>query len=223
MKRHLVFLIALLALCGASRANAAIHVTIGDASVLPGATTTIDLFLEADEATNLAGFGFELSIDMPYGNASLLEFVEPRLAYEDDPAYVFFDATSGPSGDTAGISPATRWIGFDLADDTLLRYVELNPNEAYLLARLELRHSSLAPPFDPSGHEFPVSLIDGANTYFLDDGFDEINGITSTPGTVTVLQSPELAEIPEPSSLLIFASLALCAAPYLRCRSRQTQ
>ncbi len=180
----------------------------------------------------LSGFYFNLSINTPYGSGSLLNFVEPRPGYEADSDYVFKGATlAGPSGDT-GLSspdPGPHWFASDAADDPSLPtyvgapyslgFVPLTAGTSYLLARLNLTHTSMPSPYDPSGQQFTVTLED-LDTAFFDETFDTEIPFTSTPGTVTIQGG--VGVVPEPSSLLIFAGLALCAAPCLRRRRRRT-
>jgi hypothetical protein len=210
MTRRILVLTAILALFAVPSARADLSITIGSPSISPQGTGTIDVFLRADVATTLSDFAFDLNIGQPYGVDSLLEFVEPAPDYHLDPSYVFSgNTTFGPSGDTAGSSPATRWIGFDIADTP----APLNVGQDYLLARLNLTHSSLGPPYDPSGQTFQVSL-DSSNTFFTAADFTPID-FTSSPGTVTI---QDASVIPEPGSLLLCAVVALGAVPYLRRR-----
>jgi hypothetical protein len=228
MNRRFLLLAALLVLFGTFAADGAIQITIDNTDVAARGTGSIELYLVPDVDTNLSAFGFELSIDMPYGTDSLLQFDWPRPAYETDADYVFLGVTSfGPSGDTGILNPspppvylpAPQWFGFDFADDMVsapLGYVELLGGTPYLLARLNLLHTALDSPYDPVGQTFAVSLVSGANTYFSDEFYGDIPDVTSTSGTVAILGGG--AVVPEPSSLLILAGLALCAAPCLRRR-----
>jgi hypothetical protein len=212
MTRRILVLTAILALLAVPAARADLTITIGSPTIPAQGTGTIDVFLRAGTAVTLKTFGFELNIAEPYGLDSLVEFLEPAPDYHLDSSYVFFGNTSGPAGDTAGSSPATQWVGFDEADTP----VALTAEQDYLLARLNLGHGSVPPPYGPSGQTFEVTLNSLlGNTFFWDDSFDDIT-FTSLSGNITVLGDP--AVIPEPGSLLLCAVVALGAFPYLRRR-----
>jgi hypothetical protein len=211
MTRRILVLTAILALFAAPSARADLSITIGSPSISAQGTGTIDVFLTADAATTLYDLGFELNIDDPFGVDSLVEFVEPVPDYHLDPSYVFFGNTAGPAGDTAGSSPATRWVGFDVANSP----VSLTVGQDYLLARLNLTHSSLGLPYDPTGQTFQVTL-DPSNTFFTAAQLIPVD-FTFSSGDITI-QGPDASVIPEPGSLLLCAVVALGAAPYLRRR-----
>ncbi len=213
MRCTLLVATALLGFCVCSSADAEIIVSIeGNPAFPAGGEGVVDIFVTAGTNTWLSAYSLELTIDMPYGVDSLLQFVEPPPDYENDLEYVFTGITAGPISEVPGDADrGLNWYAFDFADGP----VELTSGTSYLLARLNLTHSFLDsdPPYNPAGQRFIITLVDGGNTYFLDDE-GEIIPYTSAPGSVTV--------VPEPSGLLVFAQLLGIATMFAwRHRSKQ--
>ncbi len=183
----------------ASSSQAAIIVTVSDATVTPGGTAFVDVFIRSSSTDPLQSFGFEHRITT--GGATRLEFVDPQPDPQlTNPDYVFlgdsFDQINVfPVGAVSTSSvPNDTFVGGDLTDsfaDVTLTTTSL------LLASLQVTTNTLLPPV--LGDTFSVTFDDTSfNTFFVDSGFsfltiDTIN--SDFTGTVTV--------VPEPSSLLL--------------------
>ncbi|MEZ6127916.1 MAG: PEP-CTERM sorting domain-containing protein [Planctomycetaceae bacterium] len=183
-------------------ADGGIIVDIESKTMVAGSSGTLDVFVSKDIGDPdwnvvFAQYSFEIT-----PNPSFLEFSATQSdseATDPDPIYLF--ATFAPTGNFSGLANgAYQYDGGDFistGDPADFAVVGSTP---LLLARLDIQ--SLAGASD--GSMFTVSLIDG-NTDFLNENFDSIS-FSSTPGVVTI--NAATAAVPEPSSFVLFASVA---------------
>lgn len=211
------FLAAMLILLISSMsASAGLIITIGNATVAAGATTTVDILIRSDPGTttNLASFGFEVLLTTP---PSVVHFTGPQPdAQLTEPLYVFFGdsaahTTPFPVGSVSStLAPNDTFIGgdstnFDPNTNSFTNVVVTDMDR--LLARLEIGADELA------GNETgSLSLIPSDNTFFFDANFNDFTFVgtpfTSTSGTITVQAAGSDQNggvVPEPTSLSIFA------------------
>lgn len=135
---------------------------------------------------------------------------------QDEPDYVFATNTD-PTNFTANSASSTSLIGGDFTAD----FMDSDPLGDYLLARLELMHTT--PNADLAvGSTFQVSLVDSsAFTEFYDNaGFlasTPLSLSSFTSGTITVTS----ASVPEPSSFAMLGLIAVGGAIRSRWRKRR--
>jgi hypothetical protein len=205
-------------------ARADLVISIGDASVAPGGTATVDVFLTSTAGSAnpdlINNYAFQLQItNNGVDNTQLAFSANQDFGYISNsglnPAYVFlgdsFDAQPPPSpvgspGQT--VYPNDTFTGTDSTNSG--NPVSLSAGTTYLLASLTVTTATGAPP--GIGDSFTIGLVPPSgsgsvnanpNTYF--DNFDFGTGselsatpYTSTSGTVTITG----ASVPEPASIV---------------------
>jgi len=200
----------LVAMAMPSLSQAALTLSVGDLSLGPGQTGSIDVTVEG--TGDLVGFlGFEFVIVPDGSTTSTLRFVEEDEVYLSDAGYVFFgNSAAEDDGITSSVGtvltsslPDDTFVGGDFTAD--LRDVSLRGSR--LLTRLRVEHDfGAADPATTIGHDFSVALVPAfgdssafvsgtSNTGFSTNMIDLVS-FASTPGTVMIL-------IPEPSSLVL--------------------
>jgi hypothetical protein len=214
--------------------QAALIITVEDATVVEGGTASVNVRIRSDGNDVLQAFGFEFRIAS--GGATWLEFVNPQ---PDDqlsvPAYVFFgdsekEVTGIPVGTVSGGAPLDTFIGSDITKDLSdMPVIAIRD----LLVRLEVTANTTLPPSD--GDLFTVSLIPdsnldgssfdffGGDSSFFQSSFADVPvdiANSDFSGLVTV-KSASAAAVPEPSSLLLFSGLGGLAL--FRCLRRRSQ
>ncbi len=192
-------------------AHATVLIDVGDASLLPDSTSTLDVFISSDVLPSgelLSVLNFELRITPAAETTSTLGLLNPQTnAYDLDPAYLFFGNSAGPLRSVSSVSqPNDTLIG----GDSPANFEDVIATSKRLLVRLEVDHQ-FAAGVDPNstvGHNFTVDILPGANTYFWDPSFTP-HSYSSNHGTVFV--------VPEPSKEILL-KVALCCALILRRR-----
>ncbi len=176
-------------------AHAGLLIRVGDASLAPGSTGTVDVTIESDSLSGdpLANYGFEFRI----GTAGLtrLEFVDPQSDSQlTSPNYVFFGdsaATGVVAIGTVGtvVVPNDNYVG---GDGTLSGNNVNVPIAGRLLAQLDITALTLSPP--SLGDTFTIDVILGPNTFLQDQGFNDVEFLTVS-GLVTIVPEPTTAAL----------------------------
>jgi hypothetical protein len=200
-----IALLSVAFMCLTSAANAALILTIQDATISAGGPGYVNVFIRSSNGTDRLTFAsYDFNITGTPGTT--LEFTTQDYSEQGFGNYVF-------AGENAGISEFdlnnSRFIADDAQDGSGLGY-RLLPGTDLLLARLDLQHV-IGPGQTAAssvGHQFQISLdIANGYTLFQDDNLptpndlaiDEIN--SKLVGTVSVTASA----VPEPSSFLLLA------------------
>ncbi|TWU02649.1 PEP-CTERM sorting domain-containing protein [Stieleria varia] len=218
---QLIVLSALLAtLANWHHAHAEVIVQIGNGTVTPGGTITLDVMISGTAPEDLAEYDviFDVtSIASQAGTALELAALQNE-SFLLDPNYVFFGTDDGmgapdPTASAAvfdgvpatAIASPTRLQVVDLAVDAAGDLSFVTVDTPRLLTQIELVHNLGA--VDPAltvGNTFDVSLDLFLEPFFFDfDGF-EINVDSSISGTVTVV-----AAVPEPSTAFALAAMLI--------------
>ncbi|MHB1036437.1 MAG: hypothetical protein ACYC35_17025 [Pirellulales bacterium] len=217
----LCVLVPALLVAGIYPVDAAIHVTVGDLALEPGAVGFVPVTITSDSSDLLDMFGVEFRITTLSGS-SRLEFVDPPADPQlTDANYVFLLTDSGavsllpvPAGAISSsvlLTPNDTYIG---GDGTLslsgVTVPDTSSTPWKLLVSLQVTADTSAPP--QIGDRFEISLVDDPLfTYFLRPDFTEIV-FTSAAG--------EVAIVPEPLSCLIWG-VGICAACLVGFRHRR--
>jgi hypothetical protein len=197
-------------ICGTTpSARGALQVTIGNLSLAPGATGTLDVDINSTSPSgdDLDTFGFEFRITT--SRPTLLEFTPVQPDPYGNSSYVFFNNSlnqgppSFPLGTVSSVgAQSNTYIG---GDGTVTGSAHIGAaNKLLLQLRVTAATGTLSPVL---GDTFTISLISGANTSFTLDGVNV--PFTSSPGTVTIAAP---AAAPEPSSLVALCTGVLAGA-----------
>ncbi len=217
--------------------RAELVVTVSDATIAPGTTGTLDVYLTSTAASTspdtINNYAFDLLITPT--TAGELKFSDSQsFSYLNDSSYVFHgnsaDAgNSPPSGGAPSTSSSgyanDSFVGFDNTSD--FSTVSLSSSSKKVL----LASLTLDATITSAGETFTVSLVptsgdgsmnSGASSYFnvVDSGFNQISAVpfTSNSGTVTI----GTASVPEPSTLVLgLTGLLLAAGDRARRRFRR--
>ena len=203
MCRQVLMILFVGALLQVPTASAALIFEIEPASVLPGETALIDVFVESDAAGGdlLASFTLDFRITPDAGTTSSLKFKTPASSQPNpatDLSYVFFGDSLIAPGPFGSISTTVLPDDTYVVGDATASFSDIVVTAKKLAARLEVVHDfGAAAPSTTLGHTFTVSL--GPATSAFDSGFSPVDFTTSS-GTVTVT--------PEPASFIIWSLFA---------------
>jgi hypothetical protein len=208
-------------------ARADLVISIGNASVPQGGTTTVDVLLTSNASSlspdEIDNYGFQLQVKNNGLDGTQLAFATTQdFSYISNtalnPSYVFlgdsFAALPPPStigGPSTTVYPNDTFTG---ADSTASgNPVSLSSGTTYLLASLTLTTATGSGPV--AGDSFTISLVptfgsgsmfDNPTTFFNNFDFNNTGtqltetAFTSTPGTVRLSSPPG---VPEPASIVL--------------------
>ena len=193
-------------------AQAGLIILAQNTQLASGGNGTLNVLISSNGTDNVDTFQYKFAITGDLGNVGSLRFSVPQSNSEvADSNYIHSDSdgfTSEPQNSPAydeilGGDFTASFLGTDI-DSTQL-----------LLARFEIEHilPSGTPASAAVGDVFTVSLVNDADTFFLDNGFSNVDVLSTTPGQVT------LTAIPEPSSLMMFSALVAASICGRRKRS----
>lgn len=206
-----------------STAEADLILRIGPATLGPGGSGSISVFVRSDGATErLSSYQYQLVLRPAGATFGELRFGDPQPGgFLGDPAYVFvssFAATIGSPGAVGTtVLPGDTFVGNDFTT-AAPGFEEVGPSER-LLGRIQLTSSALLPT--AIGDRFLAELVadNGSGvpaSEFLDDQFAPI--AFSGPSGGPVIGSIRI--VPEPGTLLL-AGLGLSISAIAgRCRFR---
>lgn len=201
----------LLILMSVRPAPASLLIAIGNTSVTPSGTGTVDVLISSDGLTGdeLSSVGFEFRVTT--AGPRRLDFVDPQNDLQlVDPNYIFagdsLAATFPPvSLVNTTIVPNDTIIG---GDATFSGSEIIVGTTSLLLARLELTAITDLPPI--VGDTFNIELVPSVLTFFQDNAFNDVL-FSSTPGVVSIV-------VPEPSSKYLLMTGLITAFCLLICR-----
>jgi hypothetical protein len=180
-----------------------------NATVAAGGTGSVNFYItsNSDAGDNLSLFSLELQITPVVPTGSFLQFTAVQSEPYLDSSYVFSGSSgfsdfsipfwSAPSSPT---TPNGTIAGGDFNDGTL-SYTAVTSSSNFLLATVQF----WAPPGSDTIQSYAISLV-ADQTSFSDVNSANIN-YSSTAATVTV--TPDVTPVPEPSTLVVFSSLAV--------------
>ncbi|MCD0461025.1 PEP-CTERM sorting domain-containing protein [Roseiconus lacunae] len=214
LKRNYLILFAALVGIGltTTHCSAELVITFGpQESITAGGNGKLDVFIRSDAAQSdyLSLFSAKFQIDTVTGGG--LEFsTSPTDPHFQSPNYIFAGTTFDGLSSTV-VNPQTIVAG----DGTIAPtgYV-IVPTDNRLLTTLEFDASQVA-----VGSQFQISLINDADTMFLDDGM-----LSTLPVAATSFSSSRLLSVtavPEPSSAAVLGAV-VAGMSLLRYRRRNT-